>query len=107
MNRYDLGAGHSFSWIEAHEEGVSPYSTSWPDGILHENLAGIIEWHRTSSGGEACGGSLLFAGAGDDSDRPHWQVISLDPLELAPSIACTGPACGSHGYIRAGRWVDA
>jgi hypothetical protein len=49
----------------------------------------------------------MFEGADDDPGRPHWTVVSLEPLELAPSIACTSPGCGSHGYIRDGRWVDA
>lgn len=106
MEKYDLGSGHSFSWLGAHER-TTPYSTTWPDGVLHENLVGIIEWHTTASGGESCGGSVLFEGADDDTTRPHWQVVSLDPLELAPSIQCTQAGCGSHGYIRGGRWTEA
>jgi hypothetical protein len=106
MTKYDLGSGHSFTWLGGHEGTTTPYSTAWPDGVEHENLVGIIEWHHTQAG-ESCGGSLMFEGADDDPGRPHWTVVSLEPLELAPSIACTSPGCGSHGYIRDGRWVDA
>lgn len=30
-----------------------------------------------------------------------WQVASLEPLTLSPSLLCP---CGVHGFIRAGRW---
>lgn len=31
-----------------------------------------------------------------------WQVVSLDPVTLSPSLLCN--ACGHHGHIRNGRW---
>ena len=34
-----------------------------------------------------------------------WDVISGEPLTLAPSIACK--RCAWHGYIRGGRWKPA
>lgn len=34
-----------------------------------------------------------------------WQVESLDPLTVSPSLLCTG--CGHHGFICAGRWEPA
>lgn len=34
-----------------------------------------------------------------------WTVVSKDPLTISPSILC--PACGTHGFIRAGKWVPA
>jgi len=32
-----------------------------------------------------------------------WQLESLEPLTLSPSLLCG--QCGKHGYIRDGRWV--
>lgn len=31
-----------------------------------------------------------------------WQIESVDPLTLSPSLLCR--ACGHHGFIRNGRW---
>jgi hypothetical protein len=33
-----------------------------------------------------------------------WQVESLDPVTLSPSLLCP---CGHHGFIRNGRWEPA
>lgn len=32
-----------------------------------------------------------------------WQLVSLDPLTLAPSLLCR--VCGTHGFIRDGKWM--
>lgn len=34
-----------------------------------------------------------------------WDILSVDPLTLHPSLACT--SCGHHGFIRNGKWVPA
>lgn len=34
-----------------------------------------------------------------------WTVMQRVPLTVAPSIECK--ACGTHGFIRNGAWVDA
>ena len=31
-------------------------------------------------------------------------VVEMDPLTVTPSILC--PDCGTHGFIRAGAWVE-
>lgn len=109
--RIDLGSGHSFQYVTGHEQ-QTPYSVTTADGVTHENLIGIIEWHLDLDERE-CGGSVLFAGYArtrpDGTKGPEWQVNSLDPLDLSPSIHChpDSGGCGSHGYIREGRWVDA
>lgn len=33
-----------------------------------------------------------------------WQVESLDPVTISPSLLCP---CGHHGFFREGRWVPA
>lgn len=34
-----------------------------------------------------------------------WQLHSLDPLDVSPSLLCV--TCGHHGFIRQGAWVEA
>jgi hypothetical protein len=34
-----------------------------------------------------------------------WQVESLDPLTLRPSLLCN--TCNHHGFIRQGQWAPA
>lgn len=33
------------------------------------------------------------------------RIVQRDPLTVEPSILC--PDCGTHGFIRDGRWVEA
>lgn len=63
-------------------------------------LAGITEWHWT--GEHWCAGFVPFKSHNPDHG---WDVHSLDPLHLEPSLLCR--LCGSHGFIRAGAWVPA
>lgn len=38
------------------------------------------------------------------SGDPHgWTVVQAEPLTISPSLLC--PNCGSHGFIRDGKWV--
>lgn len=80
----DFGSGHRGSFI---------YHRS--------NLAGIIEAHRTTAG-DLCAGSIYWKKV--DDQHHVWNLISLEPLTLDPSIQCE--ACGAHGYIRNGQWQD-
>lgn len=38
-------------------------------------------------------------------DNGGHRIESDDPLTVSPSILC--PDCGTHGFIRNGRWVEA
>lgn len=62
--------------------------------------AGITEWHWTCD--HWCAGFVPFKSHNPDYG---WDVHSLDPLHLEPSLLCR--LCGSHGFIRAGVWVPA
>jgi hypothetical protein len=63
---------------------------------------GLVESHRAPDGTER-GGSVTFDVPEAEGLRgPRWQVVSLDPLHIEPSILCS---CGHHGFIREGRWV--
>jgi len=63
---------------------------------------GFIEAHRDGAV-QWCYGGLTRTGM--DVGRPMWDVVQEEPLTLHPSIECT--VCGSHGFIREGRWVPA
>ncbi len=93
--KVDLGGGHSFTFTTAH-------------GI--EGYVGILEYHECKGQPDVeCGaGSVLFDLPSVREKWPRsnvWQLESLEPLTLSPSIACT--LCDNHGWIRQGRWVDA
>ena len=72
-----------------------------------DERAGLIFLHRTPAGGECDGGPIRFdTAANADWPADHrWQVHSMNPLDLSPSLLCG--RCGTHGFIRAGRWVPA
>lgn len=59
-------------------------------------LDGVTYWH------EPCGKDYL---AVQPAWKTGWQVQSLDPLTLAPSVLCR--KCGLHGFIQNGKWVSA
>lgn len=103
--RFDLGEGHGFTYVSSGS-GHTSWNTQWPDGQQHDDLVGIIEWHAKPDGSE-CGGFVGFQGLAEPN-RAEWRVLSLNPLHLEPSILCSPlkGGCGSHGWIRGGRWEN-
>ena len=97
--RIDIGLGH---WIERADYKGEP--------------AGINVGH-THSDGQECLGWVPFRGSAwskefetkPDGTRNEnyqcWDVLSVEPLTLSPSIKRRG--CGDHGHIKQGRWVPA
>lgn len=79
------------------------YSPVYRDG----DWVAIHEWHRCRSGGYQAGFIAFTDRVKPDwwAGGPTWEVGSLDPLTLSPSLACTN--CAHHGFIRDGRWVPA
>jgi hypothetical protein len=77
------------------------------------NWVAICEWHPLVIDGvdkdEDCGGFVGFdtpeAHEVTTPQSPKWQVECWDPLTLSPSLLCR--SCGSHGFIREGKWVSA
>lgn len=67
--------------------------------------AGVHIYHRDPAG-RPCVGSVVFdlPGVRDWHKQAVWQVHSLEPLHIDPSVLCS---CGSHGWIHNGRWVPA
>ena len=93
-NRIDIGGGHEISY----------YTTGEDDDHTH---VGLIDSHLKPDGSPCSGGSIVFD-LPQNADFPghdRWQVISEEPLTLSPSLLCR--ACGSHGWIRDGAWVEA
>lgn len=69
--------------------------------------AGLNDFHKKPDGSD-CGGFITFAGsawAQEFDGLAVWQVEAWEPLSLSPSLLCR--VCGSHGYIREGKWVPA
>jgi hypothetical protein len=66
------------------------------DGVL----GGVAYRHPRPKTGETCEGYVPVTGWDE-----VWQVVSLEPLTLSPSLLCRG--CGHHGFVREGRWVPA
>lgn len=108
----DLGHDHSYTFtVWKPDRELNPQY----DGIPDADPWGAIIYHRNPRTGEPCHGGVMFDGPTQrqiDPDRPCWQVESLDPLTISPSVLCRFPAsdgqeCGDHGFIRAGRWVPA
>jgi hypothetical protein len=114
---HDLGNGHWFTFMVGDPE----YHLTDDERLLNydedgNTLVGIIHRHPRPGGpvddevNGYCGGAIQFVRGTSEREkqRPIWQVISLDPLHIEPSLLCVpGKGCGSHGWIRDGKWIQA
>lgn len=67
---------------------------------------GLLESHPRPDDGRGCSGAVTFdVPEAEGLKGPRWQVESMDPLTISPSVLCRG--CGWHGWIRGGQWVPA
>lgn len=58
--------------------------------------------HRMPDG-KACEGWIPFAPHSPDG----WQLESLSPLTISPSVLCRGKTCGDfHGWIKEDKWIS-
>ncbi len=89
----DLGDNHYISWL------------SDSDG----NKIGFLEWHDCKRDDQfLTAGTVMFdipEAQAYQSGQARWQLYSLDPIHVEPSIACR--SCSNHGFIRNGKWVNA
>ncbi|MFD1145952.1 hypothetical protein [Saccharothrix hoggarensis] len=100
----DLGHGVTARWTGWRpERDINPQYDGIPDverfGLLVEHAAGD---------GSPCASFATFDGEVQRlvaPDSPKWDVVTLEPLTLSPSLLCR--ACGHHGFVRDGRWVPA
>jgi len=83
----DLGSGVSIQFHTcSHSEN-------------REWTGGIVKFHDQEP---SCDGAISWC---EKCSGQTWQLISLDPLEISPSVACrTHPH--HHGFIRQGKWVS-
>jgi len=65
-----------------------------------ERTGAIITFQDTAP---PCEGVISWC---DRCERERWELRSLDPLTVEPSVACTVHP-HHHGWIRDGRWVQA
>ena len=100
----DLGDGHQLWWTQwSPDRELNPQYADQPD----VNPYGAIVSHVRPDG-ERCWSGITFRGEVATRIGPAdamWDVVSLDPLTLSPSLLCR--LCGDHGFIRSGRWVRA
>lgn len=104
----DIGHGHTIQTVGWHpDRALNPQYADVPDieiasiVIEHPN-AKSAEWPRCVSAVQIDTPEVarIFP-----DERSRWQLVSADPLTLAPSLLCM--RCGDHGFIQNGRWVPA
>ena len=100
--KIDLGNGHWFAFCGWHpDRELNPQYAHLADVEKY----GGIHIHPRPDGNGYCEGSITFdteAAREISKSHPRWTVHSFDPLTLSPSLLCR--ACGSHGFIRNGKW---
>jgi len=125
--KHDLGSGVYFRWLAwAPDRELNPQYADLPDN----DRTGIVVGHYHEEGtcarhdspekcaqnpswcSNECEGAVLFdtpENRRGSPGRPLWQVESLEPLTISPSILYSTEkgGCGLHGFIREGRWVGA
>lgn len=104
----DLGHGHTLRWCAwAPDLELNPQYAHLADQLPAEHFMASID--HTAPGGSPCTSAATLdseiARAIGMPDKALWQVESMDPLTLSPSLLCG--RCGDHGFVRAGRWVPA
>ncbi|HSU34345.1 MAG TPA: hypothetical protein VLJ88_01670 [Propionibacteriaceae bacterium] len=89
----DIGGGHEISFYTGEDDAVR---------------IGLLDRHHKPDGTPCNGpGSVPFdvPENANTPDRARWQLVSVEPLTLSPSLLCQ--LCGDHGFIRDGKWVVA
>lgn len=91
-----IDAGHGVSFTIRYEKDGEP-SAQGGDPIA------LYYKHDCSVHGDNAGAIELDVPQNDfvPADA-KWQIESVDPLTLSPSLLCR--ACGHHGFLRNGRW---
>lgn len=67
----------------------------------HPSGYGAIHIDHPMPDGGTCGHTATWDGSYPPSHT--WELVSLDPLHLEPSLLCR--VCGDHGFIRDGKWA--
>lgn len=104
-----IGDGHAISYYGwAPDRPLNPQYADWPDTeragchVAHILRPDDDDSHCQYLG--YCLGAIAFDGQYPADGHAVWQVQSLEPLTVSPSLLCH---CGDHGFIQNGRWVRA
>lgn len=94
---WDSFGGEPYNRSEIQDMGSDIYVCVGPNTEVGEKARDVMiwHWHTPTEGAHRWSASMCSL---------H-DVISVDPLELSPSLACEN-GCPSHGYIRNGSWSD-
>lgn len=65
---------------------------------------GLHVWHWNEARGSWCGGWIGFTNIEGHPKNSKHQLVSEDPLTVAPSLLCSYTPCGHHGFIENGAW---
>lgn len=103
----DLGEGHTLAWSDWNPDlELNPQFAHLADHLPARFTALIF---HTAPDGSPCSSAATLdteiARLAGFADRSLWQVESMEPLTLSPSLLCG--RCGDHGFIRGGTWVPA
>lgn len=95
----DLGHDH---YVEPFGRYNDPTDATVGYHVLHRKGPNP---HPAYEGSDWCmGGITLDVPAAEGLTGARWQVQSMEPLTVSPSLLCE---CGDHGFIRDGKWVPA
>lgn len=76
-------------------------------GFVHDHSIPCgLTWRHSKPDGFDCDASpALWVPLGHVQDFANWKLEQLEPLTISPSLLCRH--CGTHGFIRQGKWVPA
>jgi hypothetical protein len=92
----DLGSGHKAKFYTSDKSGDVAVGLLilHPKGPIHNGAYEDIP--------ECMGGITFNIPEAANLTGPKWDLVSLDPIHVEPSVLCD---CGDHGWIRNGKWV--
>jgi hypothetical protein len=108
MEPIDLGHGHTLTWSAWDPDlDLNPQWAHLADRLPVRHFVAIIA--HTAPDGSPCESAATpdteMARLAGFTDRAVWQVESMEPVTLSPSLLCG--RCADHGFIKQGKWVPA
>jgi hypothetical protein len=96
----DLGSGVTARLVTIDPDAVNVAGERiYPDDAPRGPVGAIVDY------GDGCEG-VIFWWRRPGEQGPVWELRSLDPLHVEPSVQCATHA-NHHGWIRGGRWQQA
>lgn len=86
--------------------GGRVYYTLFADCEGSDVFTGIFMEHRNEDESVCCRGTITFdVEENEELPQPKWEVESIEPLTLSPSINNTNCPNKLHGWIIDGEWT--